>query len=192
LFTAETQKGGSIEPNEIIERYIVANGQRYKAYNVMQRKIKAAQELKASEDSLNELFLRRNERKNFNSIMNNEFRPMGLTKDVKQGFQRIEEDIRQNFDDATIPAGLPEYVEDILNSLQETMQNIPLGDDFGKYIRLEDWLIKDNKQGNIPGASGERQVTQVPPLPEQPMPNPQIIYTANASDVSVKSRLDTG
>jgi hypothetical protein len=56
LFTAETQKGGSIEPNEIIERYIVANGQRYKAYNVMQRKIKAAQELKASEDSLNELF----------------------------------------------------------------------------------------------------------------------------------------
>jgi hypothetical protein len=125
--------------------------------------------------SLNELFSRRGERKNFNSIMNNEFRPMGLTKGVKQGFQRIEEEIRQNFDDATIPAGLPEYVEDILNSLQETMQNIPLGDDFGKYIRLEDWLIKDDRQGSIPGAGGERQVTQVPPLPEQPMPNPQII-----------------
>jgi hypothetical protein len=79
--------------------------------------------------------------------MNNEFRPMGLTKGVKQGFQRIEEEIRQNFDDATIPVGLPEYVEDILNSLQETMQSIPLGDDFGKYIRLEDWLIKDDRQG---------------------------------------------
>jgi hypothetical protein len=175
LFTADTQKGGSIEPNTIIERYIVANGQRYKTYNEMQRKIKAAQELNTSEDSLNELFSRRGERKNFNSIMNNEFRPMGLTKGVKQGFQRIEEEIRQNFDDATIPVGLPEYVEDILNSLQETMQNIPLGDDFGKYIRLEDWLIKDDRQGSIPGAGGERQVTQVPPLPEQPMPNPQII-----------------
>jgi hypothetical protein len=124
LFTAETQKGGSIEPNEIIERYIVANSQRYKTYNEMQRKIKAAQELKLLKMSLNELFSRRNERKNFNSIMNNEFRPMGLTKDVKQGFQRIEEEIRQNFDDATIPAGLPEYVEDILNRFNKKLCKI--------------------------------------------------------------------
>jgi hypothetical protein len=27
----------------------------------------------------------------------------------------------------------------------------------------------------LPGASGERQVTQVPPLPPQPMPNQQVI-----------------
>jgi hypothetical protein len=39
-----------VEPNTIIERYIVANGQRYKTYNEMQRKIKAAQELNTSED----------------------------------------------------------------------------------------------------------------------------------------------
>jgi hypothetical protein len=46
----------------------------------MQRKIKAAQELNTSEDSLNELFSRRGERKNFNSIMNNEFRQWDLLK----------------------------------------------------------------------------------------------------------------
>jgi hypothetical protein len=53
------------------------------------------------------------------------------------------------------------------------MENIPLGDNFYKYINPEDWIIRE--QGELPGASGERQVTQVPPLPPQPMPNQQVI-----------------
>jgi hypothetical protein len=48
LFTADVQKGGPIDPNTIIERYIVANAQRYEKYNNLQRKIKAAQTLNAT------------------------------------------------------------------------------------------------------------------------------------------------
>jgi hypothetical protein len=70
----------------------------------------------------------------FISIINMNLDQWDLLKVLNKDFQRIEEEIRQNFDDATIPAGLPEYVEDILNSLQETMQNIPLGDDFGNIL----------------------------------------------------------
>ena len=55
------------------------------------------------------------------------------------------------------------------------MENIPLGDNFYKYIKPEDWFIKDDRQGSLLGASSEKQVTQVPPLAPQPMPNPQII-----------------
>jgi hypothetical protein len=53
------------------------------------------------------------------------------------------------------------------------MRNLPLGDNFYKSIKPEDWIIRE--QGELPGASGERQVTQVPPLPPQPMPNQQVI-----------------
>ena len=173
LFTADVQKGGPIDPNTIIERYIVGNAQRYEKYNDLQRKIKAAQTLNASEDNISDLFKRRGEKKNLIAIQDNRFRPINLTKPIKQGFERIEQQLRSDFDDATIPAGLPDYVEDILNNLKETMQNIPLGDNFYKYIKPEDWIIRE--QGELPGASGERQVTQVPPLPPQPMPNQQVI-----------------
>ena len=173
LFAADVQKGGPIEPNTIIERYIVANAQRYEKYNELQRKIKAAQNLNATEDSIYDLFERRGENKNLDYIKDNQFRPINLTKPMKEGFERIEQELRSNFDDATIPAGLPEYVEDILYNLKEIMENIPLGDNFYKYIKPEDWIIRE--QGELPGASGERQVTQVPPLPPQPMPNQQVI-----------------
>ena len=173
LFVGATQRGGSVEPNTIIERFIVANAQRYKAYNEMQRKIKAAQILETPEDDLFNLFERRQEKKNFNSIMDNEFRPMNLTKGVKEGFKRVEENIRENFDDVNIPAGLPDYVEDILYDLRDAMDGIPLGDNFYKYIDLNDWIIKE--QSSLPGASSEQQVTMVPPLDPQPQPNAQIV-----------------
>jgi hypothetical protein len=41
-----------LNPNTIIERYIVGNAQRYEKYNDLQRKIKAAQTLNASEDNI--------------------------------------------------------------------------------------------------------------------------------------------
>jgi len=173
LFTADVQKGGPIEPNTIIERYIVGNAQRYEKFNTLQRKLKAAQTLKATEDNIDELFKRRGENKNLSALRDNRFRPINITKPMRQGFERIEQQLRSNFDDATLPAGLPDYVKDILDNLKETMQNIPLGDNFYKYIKPEDWLIK--KQSSIPGAGSERQVTQVPPLPPQPMPNQQVI-----------------
>jgi hypothetical protein len=175
IFTKDTQKGGAIAPNKIIERFITANAQRYEKYNFIKRKIKAAQILEASEDSVYDLFKRRGETRNYNDIIENRFKPFNITKNVKEGFERIQDELRRNFDDANIPAGLPDYVEDILNNLKETMENIPLGDNFYKYIKPEDWFIKDDRQGSLPGASSEKQVTQVPPLAPQPMPNPQII-----------------
>ena len=53
------------------------------------------------------------------------------------------------------------------------MYRMNLEEDFNKQIKLEDYLPK--QQSSLPGASGERQVTQVPPLPPQPMPNQQVI-----------------
>jgi hypothetical protein len=63
LFTSEVLKGGRIEPNDIIQRYIVANAQRYKAFSELRRKINAAQVLDLNRKSINDLFERRQEKK---------------------------------------------------------------------------------------------------------------------------------
>jgi len=68
LFTKPFLSGGEISENEIIENYILANAQRYKAFNQLKRKIEAADILEASSRELKELFNRRQEPKNYRAI----------------------------------------------------------------------------------------------------------------------------
>ena len=174
LFTSEVLKGGRLEPNDIIQRYVVANAQRYKAFNELQRKIRAAEVLDVTDDQMRTLFKRRQERKNYNRVQDNLFSPFSITKPVKKSFERAEEKLREKFDDLEIPAGLPDYVNDILKDLQQTMKEIPLGDDFYKYINIDDYMIKD--QSSLPQGF----------LPQQPMP------TVPAQPAQVSSITQTG
>jgi len=163
LFTSETLKGGKITPNEIIQRYIVANAQRYKAFNEMQRKIKAAQVLNVPQDNIEELFKRRQEKSNYRVIEDNFFKPFNVSKKVRQEFERQEGRLRSEFDSVDLPAGLPDYVLDVLDTLKDNMENIPLGDDFYKYINPEDYMIKE--ESSLPQGY----------MPEQPAPSPQVV-----------------
>jgi len=102
------------------------------------------------------------------------FSPFSITKPVRKEFKRAEEKLRQDFDSVEIPAGLPDYVNEILRDLQQTMKDIPLGDDFYKYINVDDYMIKD--QSSLPQGF----------LPQQPMP------TVPAQPVQVSSITQTG
>jgi hypothetical protein len=159
LFTGEVLKSGKIEPNDIIQRYIVANAQRYKAFSQLQRKINAAQVLDLNRKSINDLFERRQEKKNYKRILKNRFEPFTITENVKKVFERQERKLQENFDTLDIPTGLPRSVERIIKNLGKRMKRIPLGDDFYKYINVDDYMIKD--QSSLPQGF----------LPQQPMPN---------------------
>ena len=163
LFTADVLKGGSISPNQIIERYITANAQRYRAFNNMQRKINAAGILDVPEDAIDALFKRRQESKNYGVIQDNFFRPFSVTKNVRKEFERVEGKLQEKFDDLQVPVGLPDYVLDILDNLKAQMENIPLGDNFYKYINPKDYMI--NQQSSLPQGYA----------PQQPMPSPNVI-----------------
>jgi hypothetical protein len=52
--------------------------------------------------------------------------------------------------------------------MKNDMFNIPLDGNFQEYIKLENYLIPDQRS-SLP--------TNVRPLPEQPMPNQQIVQT---------------
>jgi hypothetical protein len=159
LFTSEVLKGGRIEPNDIIQRYIVANAQRYKAFSELRRKINAAQVLDLNRKSINDLFERRQEKKNYKRILKNRFEPFTITENIEEVFERQEKKLQENFDTLDIPTGLPRSVERIIKRLGKNMKRIPLGDDFYKYINVDDYMIED--QSSLPQGF----------LPQQPMPN---------------------
>jgi hypothetical protein len=162
LFTSETLKGGKITPNEIINRYIVANAQRYKTYNEMKRKINAAEILNVSKRDLAELFEKRQESSNYDLLKRNKFKPFTVTEKVEEAFETQKKELRSEFE-IDIPSGLPRYVSRILNQLERKMERIPLGDDFYKYINPDDYLIKE--ESSLPQGY----------MPQQPMPAPNIV-----------------
>lgn len=126
----------------------------------MQRKIQAAEILKAKNVDLIKLFGKRQESKNFALIQRDRFSPFKLTKDTIRESKRQADLINENFDDLQIPTGIERNTLNILFKMQREMFKLKLNKDFNQQIRLEDFLPK--KSG---------QQTSVPPLPPQPMPN---------------------
>jgi hypothetical protein len=175
LLTAETTKGGVISENDIIERFYVANKQRYKKFNEMQRTVKAAKFLKMKDEDLFIEFKKRNLAKNLNFINNDEFNPLSIGRGTARSYREQFEQLQEDFDNIQLTAPYSDRTIDRINRMREKMIGMPLNRNFDDYIDINKYLIKDNRRGDVPEASGERQVTQVPPLPEQPMPNPQII-----------------
>ena len=91
-------------------------------------------------------------------IENNAFKPFSVSKDVIKGFVKESEE-------KNIPNPLDDEVLEILDKIQEELfdkqkLNQPFVIDENKY------LIKDPKETSM-----------VPPLPEQPMPNPAIVQS---------------
>ena len=165
LFTSKVLKGGSITDEQIIERYYIANRERFKKFKELKRKIEAAKILGATNRDLDNLFEKRQELKNYDIIRGNEFIPFAITEKTLEEFDIQKEKIRKNFDDVSIPAGLSNRAYNILNRMEIRMDGLKLDEGFEDQLPLSDFL---------PGAaSGGGQQSMVPPLPQQPMPNVQ-------------------
>ena len=95
-------------------------------------------------------------------IENNAFKPFSVSKDVLKGFLKLSEE-------KNIPNPLDDQVLDILQEIQEElMDNQKLNKPF--IIDENKYLIKDPKETSM-----------VPPLPEQSMPSPAVVQTAQAT-----------
>jgi len=175
LFTGEVLRGGAIEPEKIIQRYYIANQQRFKKFKELKRKIDAADILGATKKDLGMLFDKRQENKNYQAINANRFTPFDVTKTTLAEFEKQEKELRDNFDDLSIPAGLDPSTFRTLMRMRRDMYRLRLDEDFNIEMPLSDYLSA--------APSGANQVaSSVQPLPQQPMPvvqpQPQEFSTA--------------
>ena len=118
LFTAATLKGGPVSPEEIVDAYINANRALYGVNRELYQDIKAAQVLGMSEDALNNNMENRGEKKAFNALIEGEFRPLTISKDVEELFEIKSEELG-----VTNPF---EQAQDVIDNIQEILETVSL------------------------------------------------------------------
>ena len=89
--------------------------------------MKAARVLGMSEDAMSENMENRGERKAFNSLMEAEFRPLKISKDVKELFEVRSQELGM-----TNPF---EAAEDVMDRIKDVLEAVPLNGDFFPDIR---------------------------------------------------------
>jgi len=146
------------DKNKIIRQYIKANRQHLESYSKLRRIYDAVKVLGMRDPKIAEEFDDQKAMPTYGFIENNAFKPFSVSKDVIKGF--IKESEEKN-----IPNPLNDDVLEILDKIQEELYdkqklNQPFVIDENKY------LIKDSTDTSM-----------VPPLPEQPMPNPAIVQS---------------
>ena len=87
LFTAATLKGGVVTPQAVVDAYINANRALYGVNREIFQDIEAARILGMSENALYERMDKRGEKKAFKSLIEAEFRPLTISKDLKTIFE---------------------------------------------------------------------------------------------------------
>jgi hypothetical protein len=173
LFSGEVLKGGEISHDDIINRYIEANAQRYAVMNKMKQVNDAAVLLEVSPQDLRKKFMDRGEANAYNHISTDRFYPFEITDPIAKKFREQRTALESEFDDLKFEAPYSSGTIQTLNQLKSLMKQIPLGSNFYDYVKPEDWLI-DTKRSEAPG--GEQQAARTP-LPPTPMPDQQVVQT---------------
>jgi hypothetical protein len=148
-------KGGKVTPEQIVRQYFIANKSLFNVRKNMHDKIKAAEILNIDRrDLIKEFDKRQISKKEFGQLDRGAFVPFYPSLEIQQKFREIAGDL-----DTDNPF---EEARDIIREIQSDLRNLDLSEDFN--LKLEDYITPDQ--------SG---LSQIPPLPEQPMPNPQVV-----------------
>ena len=151
LFTAATLKGGPVTPKDIVDAYINANRALYGVNRELYQDMEAAKILGMSEDSLDTNMENRGERKAFNALTEGEFRPLKISKDVRELFEIKSQELgRANPFDAA---------EDVLSRIADVLEAVPVTADFFPDLPNP---FDTNILPDLVGALN----TQLPPLPD--------------------------
>ena len=145
-------------PEDVIERFFVANQAMFKVHRNMKRHMANAKKLGLSEDKIFEIFNKRGNRKDFAFLTDGSFQPYYPAKGIQQKFEEI-----------AIQSGLPNPFDEaapIVDKMYDAFSDANLNQEWN--FKLEDFLPQ-------PAPSSEQQGSAVPPLAPQPPINPQLV-----------------
>ena len=120
-FTKETLKGGVVTPEEIVDAYINSNRALYEINRRMYLDIDAAKVLGMSEDAIGNNFDTRGERRNFNVLNENRFRPYVPSLDVRRLFEERAFDLGV--------ANPYEQAIDVIDRIRDVLESVPMNAD---------------------------------------------------------------
>ena len=106
----------------------------------------------------------------YNDLKSNKFNPFELTEKQEKTIEKQYKDIKENFNELVYDRPLDRRTLKMIDRLTKDMSKLKLSDDFSDRIKIENYLIKDDRS-ELP----VQQPTNVAPLPPQPQPNPQVV-----------------
>src|SRR5210317_1772794 len=163
LFTGGEEgllKGGPKSPEQVLDRFIKANKGRFLVQQQMRKDLLAAEILGANDLDIRREFVDRQLSNDYIRLLRGKFAPYEVSDNIRRQFKEIEDTI-----------GEPDPYQEAFSTLRDVtldLRSLSLDDDFDEFIDYN--FYKEF----LPGFEGE-PVTQVPPLPPQPMPNNNII-----------------
>jgi hypothetical protein len=155
LIFADTRSGDPVKDNNIIiKQFIKANKQRYETYSKMRRLYDAVKVLGMRDKKIAEEFADRNAMRLYGFVENNRFDPFNISTDVIAAYAKESEE-------RDIPNPLNRQVLKKLEKIRKDMSKLKLNQEFN--IDVEKYLLP------------EPDTSMVPPLPDQPQPNPTVV-----------------
>jgi hypothetical protein len=137
LLTGAITKGGEIDRDDIIQRYIKANRRRHIVMQRLYNDVKAAEILEVPEEELRKEFRKRQERKVYSAIQSDRYIPLELTKSVKKEIREQREKLESEFETLKFEAPLDDITIERLAELRALMREIPISGRFEDYINPE-------------------------------------------------------
>ena len=157
---------GVIKPNktpeEVMERFFIANKQLFEVNKQMSKDINDSFTLGLRDDEAFEIFDKRGLKKDYGELLNDEFDPYFPSKGTIQAFEDLSR--RTGQADAFIEA------EPVLNEMFNAFYNLRLSEPWT--FKLEDF---------VPSAAPQSRV----PLPPQPQPNPAVVQAPTAMNTGL-------
>ena len=165
LFAGEVQRGGQISRDDVINRYIVANEQRFKAMKRAKQVLDAAKLLGADEQELAIKYKERGESNAYVFLDRGEFKPFNVSPATRDKVIAQREKLESEFDQLQFLAPLDSDVLNVLGEIEKDLYGIPLSGNFKDYINPKNYLFGERSEAP----------SNVQPLPPQPMPDPKVV-----------------
>jgi hypothetical protein len=171
LFAGEVQRGGQISRDDVINRYIVANEQRFKAMKRAKQVLDAAKLLGADEQELAIKYKERGESNAYVFLDRGEFKPFNVSPATRDKVIAQREKLESEFDQLQFLAPLDSDVLNVLGEIEKDLYGIPLSGNFKDYINPKNYLFGERSEGP----------SNVQPLPPQPMPDQKVVQQPQPS-----------
>jgi hypothetical protein len=155
LFTGEIDVTEMKTPQDVIERFFIANKKIFENRKKTLKLINDAKTLNLSPSKVEEIFEKRGLESDYESLVFGEFKPFYPSEGLQDRFEELAR--KGNVDNVFLQA------EPTISAMNSAMESLTLFDDFN--LNLQDFLPDTDPAG---GAA----------LPPTPMPNQQVVQTA--------------
>ena len=172
IFTVPAQKGGVEYGDDFIEKFYYANRKKYEAMSNLKITNEMAETLNVNKNQLAKVYNDRNLLRDYKYLESDKFKPYSISKPLRQKTEEIYKELSTEFDNIEIPRTLSNETLNSLSRMINEMSRVPLGENLGNYINIDDYLNGDRPSLLGPRSEGP---VNVQPLPPQPQPNPQVV-----------------